>query len=182
MTSSKIYRHFRLWGGPRPASAEAYVKVHRVGETVSHFNFARDVVEDWARRTPGATALWWVGEAGRGEVRLTFAQLARQLRCAAAFFSAQGIGPGDRVLVMLPRVPQWWVAMLGLIRLGAVPIPGTPLLTDRDIAYRIGAAGISAVVTDAHDKEKVRHFSGTRIAVGAPGGGWADFDAGVVRA
>src|SRR4051794_7387002 len=171
MTSSKIYRHFRLWGVPRTASAEAYVKVQRVGETVSHFNFARDVVEDWARRTPDATALWWVGEGGRGEIRLTFAQLARQLRCAAGFFSAHGVRPGDRVLVMLPRVPQWWVAMLGLIRLGAVPIPGTPLLTARDIAYRVGAAGVGALVTDSAGTQKAGDFAGTRIAVGgAPAG------------
>src|SRR4051794_14732450 len=182
MTSSKIYRHFRLWGVPRTASAEAYVKVQRVGETVSHFNFARDVVEDWARRTPGATALWWVGEGGRGEIRLTFAQLARQLRCAAAFFSAQGIGPGDRVLVMLPRVPQWWVAMLGLIRLGAVPIPRTPLLTDRDISYRIATAGVCAVVTDTAGASKTGDFAGVRIAVGGAPPGWIDFDTGIARA
>ena len=152
-----------------------------MGEPARHFNFARDVVEGWARRTPDAPALWWVGEAGVGEIRLTFAQLALQSRRAASFFAAQGVRPGDRVLVILPRVTQWWVAMLGLTRLGAVPIPGTPLLTPRDIAYRIGAAGVSAVVTDATGAQKTGDFAGVRVAVGAGQPGWTDFDEGVAR-
>jgi acyl-coenzyme A synthetase/AMP-(fatty) acid ligase len=159
-----------------------HVRVQCVGETRVHFNFARDVVEHWARHTPDALALWWVDEAGRGETKLTFAQLAGQLRCAAGFFSAQGIRTGDRVLVMLPRVPQWWVAMLGLIRLGAVPIPGTPLLTARDISYRIGAAGVCAVITDATGTQKTGDFAGVRIAVGAAPPGWIGFDDGLARA
>ena len=153
-----------------------------MGENAAHFNFARDVVEDWARRTPDAPALWWVGEGGRGELKLTFAQLAAQCRRAASFMSAQGIRAGDRVLVMLPRVPQWWVAMLGLTRLGAIPIPGTPLLTPRDISYRLKAAGISAVLTDGSGAQRVENFSGIRIAVGSPDRDWADFDAGMIRA
>jgi acetyl-CoA synthetase/medium-chain acyl-CoA synthetase len=159
-----------------------HVKIQCVGETQVHFNFARDVVEYWAHRTPDAAALWWVDEAGRGETRLTFSQLASQLRRAAGFLSAQGIHLGDRVLVMLPRVPQWWVAMLGLIRIGAVPIPGTPLLTARDISYRIGAAGVSAVITDAPGTQKTGDFAGVRIAVGAARPGWVDFDAGIAGA
>ena len=153
-----------------------------MGETAPRFNFARDVVEDWARRTPDAPALWWIGEGGRGELKLTFAQVAQQCRRAASFFSAQGIRRGDRVLVILPRVTQWWFAMLGLTRLGAIPIPGTPLLTERDIAYRIKAAGISAVVTDAIGARKLGDFAGVRIAVGAPDAQWTDFEAGIARA
>src|SRR5690349_12993458 len=108
---------------------EAYGRIQRVGGTAPHFNFARDVVEEWARRTPDAPALWWVGESGQGELRFTFRQIAEQCRRAADFFHAQGIRRGDRVLVILPRVPQWWIAMLGLTRLGAIAIPGTTLLT-----------------------------------------------------
>jgi acyl-coenzyme A synthetase/AMP-(fatty) acid ligase len=153
-----------------------------MGEAAAHFNFAKDVVEAWARRTPGALALWWVGEGGQGEAKLTFAQIGQQLRRAASFFNAQGISRGDRVLVMLPRVPQWWVAMLGLTRLGAVPIPGTPLLTPRDIAYRIKAAGVSAVLTDASGTQKMGDFSGVRIAVGGNHPDWTDFDTGITNA
>jgi acetyl-CoA synthetase/medium-chain acyl-CoA synthetase len=156
-----------------------------MGETPPHFNFARDVVEVWARRTPDAPALWWVDETGGGETRLTFAQLDEQCRCAASFFRNSGVRRGDRVLVMLPRIPQWWVAMLGLTRLGAVAIPGTPLLTPRDVAYRISAAGVSAVVTDGAGAQKTGDFRGVRIAVGAADDrrhGWFDFDSGVAQA
>ena len=108
-------------------------------ETPTHFNFARDVIERWAHERPDALALWWADESGQ-EQKISFRQLADDLRRAAAFFHTVGIHRGDRVLIMLPRLPQWWIAMLGLVRLGAVPIPGTPLLTEKDIRYRIETA------------------------------------------
>jgi acetyl-CoA synthetase/medium-chain acyl-CoA synthetase len=153
-----------------------------MAQAAEQFNFARDVVEEWARRTPDAAALWWVGEHGSGEVKLSFAQVAEKSRRAAGLFNAHGIRAGDRVLVMLPRVPQWWVAMLGLTRLGAVPIPGTPLLTPRDISYRIKAADVSAVLTDASGMLKVGDFGGARISVGGSDANWTDFDAGLAGA
>ena len=145
----------------------------------THFNFARDVIEDWARRRPDGLALWWVEEATGREQKLSFAELARRQRAAAHFFEKIGVRRGDRVLVMLPRVPQWWVGMLGLIRLGAVPIPGTSLLTPKDIQYRVQAADVRAILTDAAGAEKVEGFDGVRIVAGAARPGWTDFDAGV---
>src|SRR5678815_3589057 len=115
--------------------------------TPTHFNFARDVVERWAKERPEALALWCVDIERRAEHKLTFSQLAGQLRRAASFFHQLGIHRGDRVLVVLPRVPQWWVAMLGLTRIGAVPIPGTPLLTPKDIRYRLETAEASSLMT-----------------------------------
>src|SRR5438105_15111919 len=108
-----------------------------MSKLASHFNFSHDVVERWARERPDALALWWVSEHDSVEQKLTFRQLADKLRRAASFFQQIGIKRGDRVLIITPRVPDWWIAMLGLIRLGAVPIPGTPLLTARDIKYRL---------------------------------------------
>ena len=99
------------------------------------FNFTRDVVECWANQTPDATALWWVGSNG-AERKYSFREITELGRRAADALHKSGVRRGDRVLVVLPRVPQWWIGLLGLIRLGAVPIPGTPLLTARDIDYR----------------------------------------------
>jgi hypothetical protein len=59
------------------------------------------------------------------------------------------VQPGDRVFIMLPRVPAWYAAMLGAIRIGAVPMPGTNQLTSRDIGYRIAAAGATVAITGA---------------------------------
>ncbi|MCX5659252.1 MAG: AMP-binding protein [Planctomycetota bacterium] len=149
------------------------------------FNFARDVVGFWATRQPDALALWWVEEHGREERRLTFAQVDEQARRACSFFHAAGIRRGDRVLVMLPRVVAWWTGMLGLIRLGAVPIPATPQLTARDIAYRLKAGAVAAVWTDEAGAQRVEDFGGVRISTGSVGGtppGWLSFDAGLAAA
>src|SRR5512132_1204554 len=118
-----------------------------MAETPRQFNFARDVIDYWTRIRPGAPALFWADEASRSKT-FSFAELSDLSRRAADLFAKSGVTRSDRVLVILPRVPQWWVAMLGLIRLGAVPIPGTPLLTPRDIAYRIEAGEVHAIVTD----------------------------------
>jgi len=143
-----------------------------------HFNFTTDVIESWAAQRPDALGLWWTGD-GAAEEKFTFRDLATLSRKAANFFLASGIGRGDRVLLVLHRVPQWWIAMLGLIRLGAVPVPGTPLLTTRDLHYRIDAASIGAVITDAEGTQKLADFNGVRIRVGAATPGWIAFDAGL---
>jgi len=69
--------------------------------------------------------------------------------------------------------------MLGLTKLGAVPIPGTPLLTAKDVRYRIEAADASVIITDAEGTDKAEHFDGVRLLVGAERPGWTNFDAGV---
>src|SRR5438045_9169202 len=107
----------------------------------THFNFARDVVERWAKERPNALALWCVSEPEGTEQKLTFSELTEKLRRAASFFSQLGLKRGDRVLIITPRVPEWWIAMLGLIRLGVVPISGTPLLHVRDIRFRLEDSG-----------------------------------------
>ncbi len=145
-----------------------------------NFNFTRDVVERRARERPEALGLWCVDESGRNEQRISFSQLAENSRRAASFFNELGIRRGDRVVVILPRVPQWWISLLGLMRLGAVPIPGTPLLTTKDIRYRVETAEASALITDADGAGKAPDVPiQYRIAVGEERPGWVNFDAGL---
>ena len=66
---------------------------------------------------------------------------------------------GDRVFVMLPRIPDWYDVVLGCIKLGAVPMPATTLLTARDIAYRVNSAEASVVVVDAEGTTKVNQVA-----------------------
>jgi acetyl-CoA synthetase/medium-chain acyl-CoA synthetase len=142
-----------------------------------HYNFCADIVEQLAATRGDKVALWWATEEGKSQHQFTFAEIAREARKASAVFAANGIGKGDRVVVILQRVPQWWFAMLGLIRLGAIPIPGTPLLTWKDIRYRLEIAEVKAIVTDSEGAAKIAEFSGTRFIAGGQHDGWIDFDA-----
>ena len=117
------------------------------------FNFGFDVVDAWAAVSPEHLALQWVGPGV--ERTLTYSQLAdRSGRCARAL-TELGLARGERVLVILPRVTEWWEVLIGLLKAGVVAIPGTTLLTPKDLAYRIGLAGVSAVITDADGAEKI---------------------------
>jgi acyl-coenzyme A synthetase/AMP-(fatty) acid ligase len=161
-------------------------------EVPERYNYAIDVVDGWAAKEPDRPALLAVGPDGGGPRRFTFGDLARASNRAANFLAAQGVGKGDRVFVMLPRVPAWYDVVLGCIKLGAVPMPGTTLLTGRDIAYRIDRSGATVAVTDADGVAKVDEAAPdcptltTRISVDPTGGavpdGWAAWADGVAAA
>ncbi len=86
---------------------------------------------------------------------LGFDDLARVSNRGANLLAAHGVGKGDRVFVMLPRVPAWHEVVLACVKLGAVPMPGTTLLTAKDIAYRVAKADASVAVTDAEGLPRV---------------------------
>ena len=152
------------------------------GGVPPYFNFATDVFDHWADKTPDQCALWCVcAKTGNGQ-RYSFRELSQASRRAAGFFRASGIQRGDRVLVMLPRVPWWWVSLLGLIRLGAVPVPATLQLTVRDVEYRLQAAKVSAVITSEEGVGKADGFDGIRILAGGSSTGWLDLDRALERA
>jgi acetyl-CoA synthetase/medium-chain acyl-CoA synthetase len=121
-------------------------------ECPENFNFGFDVVDAWAAASPKHVALHWVGPGG--ERRVTYSELAERSGRFAQAVTKLPISHGDRVLVILPRVPEWWEILIGLLKAGVVAIPGTTLLTAKDLTYRIGVAGVSAVITDAEGAEK----------------------------
>ena len=86
-----------------------------------HFNFATDVIDRWAEQRPEAPALWCVNAATGAGQKFSFRELAALSCQAAEVLRSSGVRRGDRVLVMLPRVPQWWIAMLGLIVSSFIP-------------------------------------------------------------
>ena len=101
-------------------------------EVADDYNFAMDTIGKWAEESD-KLAMLWVGPDGVEE-RYTFAHFDEQSSRAAHAFEKLGVRKGDRVLLMLPRVVEWWETMLGLMKLGAVGIPCTTLLTPKDIA------------------------------------------------
>jgi acyl-coenzyme A synthetase/AMP-(fatty) acid ligase len=122
-------------------------------EVPEQFNFARDVVGRWAEER-NRRAMVWLGRDGQ-ERQITFRDFYRRARRAAAAFRAAGISKGDRVLVVMPRVPEWWETLLGLELIGAVAAPGTTLLTPRDMKYRVELARATAAVMDAENARKL---------------------------
>ena len=112
---------------------EAAVRDYRL-DVPERFNFARDVVGRWAR-DPGKLAMHWLGHDG-AERRITFREFAERSDRVAAALQRLGVRPGDRVMVQLPRVPEWWEVLLGCLKAGAVAVPGTVLLTAKDVRYR----------------------------------------------
>ena len=121
-------------------------------EVPEYFNFATEVIGKWAS-DPHKLAMLWVGPNGERR-QLTFAHFAEYSSRAANAFAALGIKKGDRVLVMLPRIPEWWESVLGLMKLGAVPIPCTTLLTPKDIQFRAEVSEAAGFITDSEGAGK----------------------------
>ena len=109
------------------------------------FNFAYDVMDEWAKEAPDKLALLWTSERGE-EVKTTFAGFKEQTDRTAAYFLSLGISRGDKVMLILKRHYQWWLAMMALCKIGAVAIPATHMLTTKDIVYRNRRASVKAII------------------------------------
>jgi acyl-coenzyme A synthetase/AMP-(fatty) acid ligase len=148
-------------------------------EVPTHFNFGGDVVDRWAKESDHL-ALIWCDEAG-SERRFTFREISRLSNQCANLFAALGLHRGDRILIMLPRLPEWQIAMVGALKLGAIPIPCIDMLTEGDVAYRIAHSGARGAVTTVTNVAK---FAGAklpaRVSVGTADG-WIEFSAGIAK-
>jgi acyl-coenzyme A synthetase/AMP-(fatty) acid ligase len=150
------------------------------------FNWAFDTFDRWAR-DPAKLALLWVSPDGQPR-RFTFAELSERSRRVANVLAGLGVAPTERVFIMLPRVYQWWEIVLGCLRARTVSVPGTTLLTTKDIQYRLGISDASVVITDEENQWKidqvlpecpsVKH----RIVVGRASGAWQEYEALMARA
>lgn len=141
------------------------------------FNFGRDVVDRLAQEAPDRLALLWCNARG-DEARYTYEDVARLTNQFANLLASHGVQRGDRVVVMLPRLPQWQIAIVGCIKLGAIPIPCIDMLTAKDVAYRANHAEAAAAVTTAANAPKfaqAKHLR-ARIALGSADG-WTDLEA-----
>ena len=110
-----------------------------------HFNFAYDVMDEWAKEKPEKLALLWTNDDGEC-IRFSFKDLKEQSDRAAAYFQQLGIGKGDMVMLILKRRYEFWISMLALHKIGAVAIPATHMLTTHDIVYRNNRASVKAII------------------------------------
>jgi acetyl-CoA synthetase len=114
-------------------------------EVPGDFNFAYDVVDEWARVEPGKRALVWCDDH-EGAEEFSFGDLARLSDKAANALAALGIGKGDTVMVILRRRWEYWVVALALCKIGATLIPASLQLTAKDIVYRAESVNIKMLV------------------------------------
>jgi len=173
----RIYRNFI----DRVVEDGLLKKISFKGE--ENFNFAFDVVDALAEQQPEKLAMLHVSE-DMTERRFTFQDVKKESARAANYFKSLGIQRGDRVMLVLKRHYQYWFAMMGLHKLGAVAIPATNQLLEKDFTYRFTAANIKAIlctadgdVSDAVDEAAakcpcVEH----KLLVGGKKAGWHDFN------
>ena len=112
------------------------------------FNFAFDLVDALAEREPDKLAMMHISR-DKTERRFTFNDIKKQSARCANYFKSLGIKKGDRVMLVLKRHYQFWFAMIGLNKLGAIAIPATNQLQEHDFEYRFNAAGVSAIICTA---------------------------------
>ena len=110
-----------------------------------NFNFAYDVIDALAIETPDKVALIWNDDAGDKKTFI-FRDLARMSNAAANFLASRGVKKGDAVLLFMRRRWEYWILMLAMHKLGAIPIPSTNQLKAEDIKYRIGMADVKTII------------------------------------
>ena len=154
------------------------------------FNFAYDVVDEYARVNPTKRAICWVNDKGLHR-DFTFADLKKASDDTASFLQSQGIGRGDKVMMILKRRYEFWFTILALHKIGAVGIPATHLLTPKDLIYRNNAASVKMIIS-VSENEIVKSINDAMagsptveklVSVGDPTpAGWTSFHEGVQNA
>ena len=174
-------RVYKKWIDTRTDANGTPVKVEF--KNADEFNFAFDVVDVLGTQKPDKTAMVHL-DRNKTERIFTFRDIKRASSQCANYFKALGIKKGDRVMLVLKRHYQFWFAMLGLNKLGAIAIPATNLLQEHDFEYRFNAAGVSAILCTAdgdtaHQAELAAEDCPglkTKIIVNGNRDGWHNFD------
>lgn len=155
-----------------------------------NFNYAFDVLDVLAEEKGDELAMLWLSN-NKEERRFTFGDMSRLSSKAANFFESLGIKAGDKVLLVLKREYQFWYALLGLHKIGAVAVPASNMLLAKDYVYRCNAAGIKAAIISGNG-DMTDHFDEAlpdcpdvklKLVTNCPNKlGWIDFDKGVEEA
>jgi len=148
-----------------------------------NFNFAFDIVDEYARLCPEKRALVWCNDKGE-EKQFSFGEISRLSKKLAASLYKMGIRKGDFVMLIMKRRAEYWITYPALHRLGAVAIPATHMLTKKDVVYRNNAAGVKMIIA-AQDENILEHVDAAmadsptlehRVLLGGVREGWESFD------
>ena len=155
-----------------------------------NFNFAYDIVDEWAAKEPDKSALCWTNDKGE-HIDFSFADIKKYSDQTASYFQSLGIGHGDKVMLIFKRRYEFWFAIIALHKIGAVAIPATHLLTKKDIIYRCEAADIKMIMTVGEDivmnhvNDALPECSSVKklVSIGPTvAEGWEDFQQGIRNA
>ncbi len=116
-----------------------------------NFNFAYDIIDEYAEKSPEQVAMIWTNEQGEERI-FTFKDVQLYSNRCANLLTQMGIQKGDPVLLLLKRRYEYWFIALGLMRIGAVQIPATHQLQKKDIVYRCNAASAKAIICVGEDE------------------------------
>ncbi|MET0864904.1 MAG: AMP-binding protein [Nakamurella sp.] len=141
------------------------------------FNWGLEWFDVIAQERPDQPALIIVEQDGSAVSR-TYAELSTRSDVVAGWLQANGVNRGDRIVVMLGNQLELWEIILAAIKLGAVIIPASTLLTPADLADRVKRGDARFVIARSVDAQSFRRVPGTfiRIAVGRPIEGWIEYD------
>jgi acetyl-CoA synthetase len=154
-----------------------------------NFNFAYDIIDEYARLEPDRLALVWCNDEGE-ENSFTFADLKYWSEKTANYLKSLGIKKGDRVLLLLRRRYEFYFFVFALARIGAIYIPSTDQLTEKDLIYRNNAASVKMII-GYNLPEIIKHVENSKgesptvetfVIVGGRREGWEDYDTEVVNA
>ena len=153
-----------------------------------YFNFGYDVVDRWARLQPEKLALLAVDASGANPQHCTFSDISMASNRFANILKKLGLKKGDRVFLMLPPIPEWYVAVIGMIKLGVIPMPATTQCTSKDIEYRINQSESIMIVTDGSNASKLEGIGGKckslkhiMLVRGQQAGGWLSYESEMAK-
>lgn len=119
------------------------------------FNFATDIVDYWATKSPSRIALHWIDQSLEIEKKLTYNHFAKISHAVANLLKSIGVAKGDTCIIILPRLPEWWEMAAGCLRAGVILCPCTTLLVAKDIEYRLQISKAKVFVGDEVSVSKV---------------------------
>ena len=119
------------------------------------YNFGLDVVDSWAKKKPEKLALLAIDTDGETTRKISFKELSKESSKFANVLKEIGVKKGDRIFIMVPRIPEWYYAMIGMIKIGAIPMPTTVMATPKDIEFRLNRSDAVMAITDYENSQKV---------------------------
>ncbi|CAH2307175.1 acyl-coenzyme A synthetase ACSM3, mitochondrial-like isoform X1 [Pelobates cultripes] len=171
---------------PQNFSEFEEIKLHYKPVVPEYFNFASDILDKWSaiEKDGGRSsnpALWWIDGKG-SEIKWSFEELGFHSRKVANLLSdGCNLNPGDRVIVILPRLPEWWLFNVACLRAGLILIPGTTQLMAKDILHRLQTSKAKCIITSDELAPHVDSISTqfpflkTKIIIGKKREGWVDY-------